>query len=566
MLAPMRTSALVLLGCVVALVLASRSGLAAPRPPSAAGAAVLVATPGIPTRGASVTLTGTGFAPGASGVANLSGQRDVGFRVDRRGAASIVLHVRRSTSTGSHRLLMRAGRKRVSTLLTVLASRHAPSRLTALSSGQRVLLSPAHAGAGERFTLKVTGLHHGAAAQVTVGGVAVAEGRADAHGALSIASQVPALAPARYVVRVTSAGTRVGLSLVVLAAAATTGSGEVTPPFGLDDALEQTPPSLTGPEESSPPKPPIKTPPSAPPPPPPPPLPPAPPPLPPPPPGTAQIAAAGDIACPPAKAVTSQTCQQDAVSDLLVAGNYSAVLALGDVQYYCGSLTAFDGAYDRTWGRVLARTRPVIGNHEYLTHGDADCTAANAGGAGYFDYFGAAAGTRGQGYYSYDVGTWHLIAMNSNCGDVGGCGPSTPEGRWLAQDLAAHRNRCTLAYWHIPLFSSGGRAASNTQPFWSQLYDAGADVILNGHDHIYERFAPQRPDGAADAQNGIREFVVGTGGANHTSIAVVEPNSEVRDVTSFGVLEMTLSDGSYDWRFRPASGDRFTDSGRTACH
>jgi hypothetical protein len=279
-----------------------------------------------------------------------------------------------------------------------------------------------------------------------------------------------------------------------------------------------------------------------------------------------RIAAAGDIACPPGKAVTSQTCQQGSVSDLLVSGDYAAVLALGDVQYYCGSLAAFEQVYAPSWGRVLARTHPVIGNHEYLTSGDVGCSQANAGGAGYFDYFGAAAGTRGEGYYSFDVGAWHLIALNSNCGDVGGCDPATPEGRWLAQDLATHRSRCTLAYWHIPLFSSGGRAARNTQAFWSQLYGAGADVVLTGHDHIYERFAPQRPDGAADAQSGIREFVVGTGGANHTSIAVVAPNSEVRDVTTFGVLELTLSDGSYDWRFRPASGARFTDSGRTACH
>ncbi|MEY2440918.1 MAG: hypothetical protein QOJ46_344, partial [bacterium] len=368
MLAPMRTPALVSIGCVAALVLASRSGLAAPQPPPSAGAAVVIATPGIPTRGADVTLTGTGFTRDAPGVLSLSGQRDVGFRVDEHGGTSVVLHVRRSTSTGSHRLVMRAGHKRVSTLLTVLASKHAPSRLAALSSGQRVLLSPAHAGASERFALKVTGLPHGAAAQVTVGGVAVAEGRADARGALSIVSRVPALAPASYLVRVTSGSTRIGLSLVVLASAATTGSGEVTPPFGIDDVLEQTPPSLSGPEPSPPPAPPIKMPPPPPAPPPPP-----PPPLPPPPAGPVRIAAAGDIACPPGKAVTSQTCQQDSVSDLLVSGNYAAVLALGDVQYYCGSLAAFEQVYAPSWGRVLARTHPVIGNHEYLTSGDVGC-------------------------------------------------------------------------------------------------------------------------------------------------------------------------------------------------
>jgi hypothetical protein len=573
MLGGMWIRALVSIGCVAALVLASRAGLAAPQPLWNGGAAALVVTPGVPARGAKLTLTGTGFTRGSAGVVGLSGHRDVSFRVDERGRASVVLRVRRSASIGAHRLVMRAGRTRVSTLLTILAAKRAPSRLAALSSGQRVLLSPAHAGAGDRVALKVTGLRHGASAQVTLGDVALAEGRADARGILSITARVPALAPARYLVRVTSGSTRIGLSLVLLAGAATTGSGEATPPFGIAEALEQTPPSLLVPDPSPPRAPPGTAPPPPPPlpppPPPPPPLPPPPPPPvppPPPPPATVRIAAAGDIACAPGATMTSQTCQHGAVSDLLVAGDYAAVLALGDTQYYCGSLAAFDQAYDPTWGRVLSRTHPVVGNHEYLTSGDGDCTQANAGATGYFDYFGAAAGTRGQGYYSFDVGAWHLIALNSNCGDAGGCGASTPEGQWLAQDLAAHRNRCTLAYWHIPLFSSGGRAAQNTAPFWSQLYDAGADVVLTGHDHIYERFAPQRPDGLADAQNGIREFVVGTGGANHTSIAVVEPNSEVRDVTTFGVLELTLSDGSYAWRFRPERGGRFTDSGTTACH
>jgi hypothetical protein len=508
--------------------------------PSVAGAAVLVATPGILARGASVTLTGTGFARGAPGVVSLSGQRSASFRVDGRGRASVVLRIRRSTATGARRLVMRAGATRVSTRLTVVASRRVLARLVALSSGQRALLTPAHARPGDRFALKVTGLQRRASARVKLGGDVLSERHADARGALSVEGAVPALAPGSRLVRLTSGRTRIDLRLVVLARTPTTGSGQATPPFGIGGPLGQMPAGGLSPT------------------------------LPPPPPpsalGPVRIAAAGDIACAPGKAMTSQTCQQGAVSDLLVAGDYAAVLALGDVQYYCGSLAAFNQVYAPSWGRVLSRTHPVVGNHEYLTSGDVGCTQANAGATGYFDYFGAAAGIRGQGYYSFDVGTWHLIALNSNCGDVGGCDASTPEGRWLAQDLAAHRNRCTLAYWHIPLFSSGGRAARNTQPFWSQLYDAGADLVLTGHDHIYERFAPQRPDGVADAQNGIREFVVGTGGANHTSIASVARNSEVRDVTTFGVLELTLSDGSYAWQFRPQSGGRFTDSGTNACH
>ncbi|MDX6378258.1 MAG: hypothetical protein QOE98_2561, partial [Gaiellaceae bacterium] len=165
------------------------------------------------------------------------------------------------------------------------------------------------------------------------------------------------------------------------------------------------------------------------------------------------------------------------------------------------------------------------------------------------------------------VGSWHLIALNSNCGNVGGCGASSPQGRWLAADLAAHRNACTLAYWHIPLFSSGGRAAINSQPLWSALYDAGAEVVLNGHDHIYERFAPQTPGGVRDDARGIREFIVGTGGANHTSLVGLAANSEVQNTNTFGILKLTLHANSYDWQFIPAAGTgSFTDSGSQTCH
>ena len=212
------------------------------------------------------------------------------------------------------------------------------------------------------------------------------------------------------------------------------------------------------------------------------------------------IAAAGDIACDPTNSSfnggngSSSSCRQKYTSDLLVNAGLAAVLPLGDNQYYCGGYQAFLQSYDLSWGRVKSITRPVVGNHEYLTSGGTDCTSANAGAAGYFNYFGSAAGNPGQGYYSYDIGTWHLIALNSNCGDAGGCSSSTPQGQWLAADLAAHPNFCTLAYWHIPLFSSGGRASSNTKSIWQTLYNNNVDVVLNGHDHIYERFAPQVAD------------------------------------------------------------------------
>lgn len=284
------------------------------------------------------------------------------------------------------------------------------------------------------------------------------------------------------------------------------------------------------------------------------------------------IAAAGDIACDPRNSNfndgngSSRSCRQKYTAELLVNGEFSAVLALGDNQYYCGGYQAFLQSYDLSWGQVKSITRPVVGNHEYLTYGGTDCTTANAEAAGHFQYFGAAAGDPTKGYYSYDIGAWHLIALNSNCGSVGGCSSSSPQGRWLAADLAAHPNFCTLAYWHIPLFSSGDRASYNTQQFWETLYKSNADLILTGHDHIYERFAPQTPNGALDTIRGIREFIVGSGGANHTSVSAIAANSEVQDDSSFGILKLTLHATSYDWQFIPEASATFTDSGTTNCH
>jgi fibronectin type 3 domain-containing protein len=283
------------------------------------------------------------------------------------------------------------------------------------------------------------------------------------------------------------------------------------------------------------------------------------------------IAAAGDIACDPdsssfkAGLGSSNSCRMKYTSDLLVNSGADAVLVLGDNQYYCGGYSAFLGSYDLSWGRLKSITHPAVGNHEYLTSGGTDCNAANAGAAGYFKYFGAAAGDPTQGYYSYDVGAWHLIALNSNCSSAGGCSASSPQGKWLKADLAAHPTACTLAYWHIPLFSSGGRASSNSKSFWDQLYAAGADVILAAHDHTYERFARQTPAGTRDDTQGIREFIVGTGGANHTSFVSTAANSEVRNADTFGVLQLTLHPTSYDWRFVPEPGKTFTDSGSEPC-
>jgi hypothetical protein len=266
------------------------------------------------------------------------------------------------------------------------------------------------------------------------------------------------------------------------------------------------------------------------------------------------IAAAGDIACEPGTPVTPTTCQQQATSDLLVQRPLSAVLTLGDEQYVIGRLKNFRLMYGSTWGRVLSITRPSPGNHEYKSGGD-----------GFYEYFGAAAGDPKRPYYSFDLGAWHIIALNSECSFAGGCQKGSAQERWLKADLREHPSLCTLAYWHRPRFSSGGHGNSlKYDRFWRDLHAAGVDVVLNGHDHNYERFAPQSPDAEPDP-NGIREFVVGTGGKNLQPLHTPRPNSEVRG-SSFGVLEMQLDPAGYSWEFVPIAGSTFTDAGSTSCH
>lgn len=286
------------------------------------------------------------------------------------------------------------------------------------------------------------------------------------------------------------------------------------------------------------------------------------------PPMASVIAAAGDIACDPDNPSfadgegTADACRQRFTAELLAGRDLAAVLALGDLQYEDATLSKFEASYEPSWGELNEITRPVPGNHEYNT----------ADAAGYFDYFngeGAVAGpagARGRGWYSYDVGSWHLIALNSNCAEVGGCAEGSPQNDWLEDDLAANPATCVLGYWHHPRFSSGAEHGDSPRvaPFWDDLYAAGADVVLSGHDHLYERFAPQRPNGAPDP-DGIRQFIVGTGGDNFYDFGEVVPNSEVRQADSFGVLELTLLPDGYDWRFLPEADSEFTDSGSDRC-
>ena len=276
----------------------------------------------------------------------------------------------------------------------------------------------------------------------------------------------------------------------------------------------------------------------------------------------ALVLAVGDMSCgssdrPRPISGPASVCAEKALSDEALALRPDALLALGDTQYERGSLADFKKFYDRSWGRLLPVTHPAVGNHEYGT----------SGASGYFDYFGSAAGPRGKAYYSFNVGNWHLIALNSECSKVGGCEENSPQHDWLLRDLDDNDRDCILAYWHEPRFSSGRHGGSTRYlPFWRALMDVGADVVLTGHDHMYERFARQDAEGRADRDHGIREFVVGAGGRNRTQARSPQPNSEVLDDGSYGFLELSLRSSSYTWRYHALPPSTFADSGSQSCH
>jgi hypothetical protein len=233
------------------------------------------------------------------------------------------------------------------------------------------------------------------------------------------------------------------------------------------------------------------------------------------------------------------------------------VFAAGDNAYEDGKLSDYQNCYGPTWGRHKSRTIPVTGNHEYQT--------SNA--AGYFQYYGSAAGPSGKGWYSTTVGSWHVVVLNSNCSNIGGCGATSAQGKWLTADLAAHPAACTLAIWHHPRFRSGGtRGGSGMSDMWKILYNANAELVLNGHAHFYERFAPQTVSGTLDRSRGLREFIVGTGGRSLNGLGTGIPNSEVRNNSTYGVLKLTLGSSSYSWKFVPVAGKTFTDAGTGTCH
>jgi hypothetical protein len=261
------------------------------------------------------------------------------------------------------------------------------------------------------------------------------------------------------------------------------------------------------------------------------------------------LAGAGDIA----------VCGEDGdeATAALLAGIDGTIFTTGDNAYPAGTDETYAECFGPSWGRSLERIRPAPGNHDWAT-GTLDA---------YLDYFGAAAvNDAGDSWYAYELGTWQVIVLDSQCERVDGCSADSGQGRWLADVLAASEARCTLAIWHRPRFSSGVHGNDpGVEPFWEALYAAGADVIVNGHDHDYERFAPMAPDGREDRDRGVRQFVVGTGGAELRDFGTVQPNSELRLAVSHGILAFTLRAGAYDWRWIPTDGE-VADRGTTSCH
>ena len=237
----------------------------------------------------------------------------------------------------------------------------------------------------------------------------------------------------------------------------------------------------------------------------------------------------------------------------MLDGIPGTVFTTGDNAYSDGSAANFADCYEPTWGRHKSRTRPTPGNHDYGT----------SGAAGYFAYFGSRAGTAGAGYYSYDLGDWHIIALNSELSMDAG----SAQEQWLRADLAANTRDCILAYWHHPVFSSGPHGGSSEgRTAFQLLYEAGAEVVLVGHDHNYQRSAPLAPNGQPDPQRGIRQFVVGTGGAGTEGFGSPDAHVEAWDVRTHGVLKLTLGRGTYAWEFVPVAGATFRDSGTGSCH
>jgi hypothetical protein len=276
---------------------------------------------------------------------------------------------------------------------------------------------------------------------------------------------------------------------------------------------------------------------------------------------TVRVVAAGDISCAAddpdfnGGQGTATGCRMLATADVASALQPQDVLLLGDLQYGTPNLNGFLVSFDLNWGRFKTISHPAAGNHEYDV----------AGARGYFDYFGARAGTRGQGWYSYDLRGWHVVALNTNCNPAGGCTATSPQGQWLAADLAASTSPCTLAIAHHPRFSSSNEGDNLTMaPLWDALHAAGAELVLTGHQHNYERYAAMNAAGQLSPATGVTQIIVGTGGKSLDGFSVVKPTSQAR-IMAFGVLALDLRPGGYTWRFVDEHGT-VLDSGSRNCH
>jgi len=251
----------------------------------------------------------------------------------------------------------------------------------------------------------------------------------------------------------------------------------------------------------------------------------------------------------------------EATANILARYPSATIAALGDLAYQHGTPEEFSQCYGPSWGKFKGRTKPTTGNHDEATK--------NA--QGYWDFFGSRGGPYDRYYYSYDLGAWHVVVLNSDCWRVGGCDPADPQAEWLRRDLERHPALCTLAYWHRPPFSSGRYGAPKdtrrVRPLWRVLYGEGVDVLLTGHEHSYERFAPMNAEGQRNDARGVRLFVVGTGGGNLREFKYDPlPTTEVRQHDTWGVLKLDLKPTGYNWKFLPVAGGSFADSGSGACN
>jgi Calcineurin-like phosphoesterase len=473
----------------------------------AADAATVTLSPAAGPAGSKVTLHGGGFPARAKVRVAAAGRRVAAAKANARGAFRVKLTIPRAGTT--IRLRSRARGRRVRNIFRVTTGPVALSRELANGRGERLRWTPANPAAGSSVAVSARGFPASVPLRIVLAPSAQAAltVRTNRRGRADASVPIPAAARGPHVIRV-----RVGRRTMRLPVTVRANTG----PGG-----SQPNPLAPGPGE------PLAQPPS----------------------GDPVIAAAGDISC------ASVCSSSKATSDLLVGLGLNGVLTLGDNQYEDGLLGDYNSYFDPTWGRVDSIIHPSPGNHEY-----------NSGAAGYFAYFGAHGvnvGTSSQPYYSFDIGTWHLISLNSEVAPDAGSAQET----WLKTDLATHNNACTLAYWHKPFFSSSSEhgAQQDMLPLVQDLYDANADVLLAGHNHIYERFAPQNPSRVADSR-GLRAFVVGTGGRSHYPVGTTAANSEVQNADTYGVLKMTLHPNGYDFQFVPIAGQTFTDAGSGSCH